>query len=303
MRFAILCLLSGPVLFCVPADGQTAKPDATGAAPRLQPGLRVPDRANGALPPLLSQTGAFKDTARLVPGDDLIPYDINVAFWSDRAAKMRWMVRPNADGKPAGKIAFRPAGEWSFPKGTVFVKHFELATDETRPELKRRLETRLLVCDADGGVYGAAYKWRADNSDADLLASNLTEAVAIKTAAGTKTQMWYYPGREDCLVCHTARAGLVLGVNTRQMNRDFDDPSGRAGNQLLAWNRLGLFEPALDEARLGDYPRLARADDPDAVWRTGPDRIWTPIAPTATAPAAPWPISTRATTRRSRNRT
>ena len=110
--------------------------------------------------------------------------------------------------------------------------------------------------------------------------------------------MWYYPGRQDCLVCHTARAGLVLGVNTRQMNRDFDDPSGRAGNQLLAWNRLGLFEPALDEARLGDYPRWRGPTTPDAVWRTGPDRIWTPIAPTATAPAAPWPISTRATTRR-----
>jgi uncharacterized repeat protein (TIGR03806 family) len=221
----------------------------------------MPESDKGALPARLSQTGAFQDTARLAPSDALIPYDINVPFWSDGAAKLRWMAMPGRNTAAAGKIEFRPTGEWSFPKGTVFVKHFELGTDDTRPEAKRRLETRLLVCGADGGVYGAAYKWRPDNSDADLLATNLTEAIVIRTAAGTRTQMWYYPSRQDCLVCHTARAGLVLGVKTRQMNRDFLYPSGRADNQLRAWNHLGLFDPPLDEACLPDYASLARADD------------------------------------------
>ena len=53
MRFAILCLLSGPVLFCTRAGGQAAKPDGIEASPRVQPGLHVPERANGALPPVL----------------------------------------------------------------------------------------------------------------------------------------------------------------------------------------------------------------------------------------------------------
>ena len=153
-------------------------------------------------PLLLSQTGAFRDTARLVASEGLIPYDLNVPFWSDGAAKRRWISVPQNE-----KIAFQERGPLGFPKGTVFVKHFEMAVDETHPEIKRRLETRLLVCDSNGGVYGVTYKWRPDNSDADLLTTNLSEPIVIKTATGTRTQTWYFPSRRDCLTCHAV--GLV----------------------------------------------------------------------------------------------
>ncbi|HTL73780.1 MAG TPA: hypothetical protein VL863_10795, partial [bacterium] len=225
--------------------------------------LQMPARADGVFPHLLSQTGAFADTTNLVPAAALTPYDLIVPFWSDGAEKSRWISVPSGE-----RIKFAVTGEWVFPKGTVFVKHFELATDATHPEQKRRLETRLLVCDADGGVYGATYKWRADSSDADLLETNLTEAITIRTATGMRKQEWYYPSRADCLTCHTANAGYVLGVKTRQLNRDFKYLSpGSAGvspaslstpgrqdasasglapvvtdNQLCAWNHLGLFD-------------------------------------------------------------
>ena len=99
------------------------------------------------------------------------------------------------------------------------------------PNELRRLETRLLVCNADGGVYGVVYKWRADLSDADLLETNLTESIPIRTAAGVRTQSWYYPSRKDCLDCHTANAGYVLGPKTRQLNRDYIYPSGVTDNE------------------------------------------------------------------------
>jgi len=207
--------------------------------------LRMPGRPDGPLPPLLSQTGAFKDTRQLVPSDGLIPYDLDVAFWSDGAHKLRWMALPE------GKIGFAPRGEWTFPAGTVFVKQFELATNESAPLQRRRLETRLLVRAANGSVYGATYKWRPDNSDADLLPTNLTENILIQTATGARTQSWYYPSREDCRTCHTDRAGLVLGVKTRQFNRDL----------LKEWNRLGLFDPPPSDAVLASCEFLARADD------------------------------------------
>ena len=220
-----------------------------------KPYLQMPERASGEIPRRLSQTGAFKNTPRLAPNDTLIPYNLIVSFWSDGAAKSRWI------SVPAEKIRFAPTGEWVFPKGTVFVKHFELATDETHPEIKRRLETRLLVCDAAGGVYGVCYKWRADNRDADLLETNLSETIAIKTATGTRTQVWYYPSRQDCLTCHTANAGYVLGVKTRQLNRDLVYPTGVADNELRTWNHLELFDAKLTEADVKNLPRLASGDD------------------------------------------
>lgn len=207
--------------------------------------LRMPDRPDGSLPPLLSQTGAFQDTRHMIARDGLIPYELNLSFWSDGAHKLRWMALPDA------KIVFAPHGEWKFPAGTVFVKLFELATNESQPLQRRRLETRLLVCAANGSVYGATYKWRPDNSDADLLTTNLTENILIQTATGTRTQTWYYPSREDCRTCHTDCAGGVLGVKTRQFNRDL----------ISAWNRLGLFDPSPTEAVLAPDDFLARPDD------------------------------------------
>jgi uncharacterized repeat protein (TIGR03806 family) len=223
--------------------------------PPAKPYLQMPALADGALPRLLSQTGAFKDTAALAPDDALIPYDLIVPFWSDGAVKTRFVSVTDE------KIKFAPTGEWVFPRGTVFVKTFSLATNELNPGSLRRLETRLLVCDSAGGVYGVTYKWRADNRDADLLETNLTEAISIQTATGVRTQQWYYPSRADCLTCHTANAGLVLGVKTRQLNRDFNYPSGVTDNELRAWNHIGLFDTNLDEADLKNFPKLAGIND------------------------------------------
>ena len=56
----------------------------------------------------------------------------------------------------------------------------------------------LLVRDSAGGVYGVTYKWRADESDADLLPTSVTEDIPIKTATGkVRHQTWYYPSRKD----------------------------------------------------------------------------------------------------------
>ena len=220
-----------------------------------QPYLRMPPRADGLIPPLLSQTGVFSDTAKRIVNPGLIPYDLNVAFWSDGADKSRWIAIP------PGQIDFSPSGEWRFPPGTVFVKNFELTTDAANPRSKRRLETRLLVRDADGGVYGVVYKWRRDGSEADLLPAGETETIQLNSPSGKSEQTWYYPSRQDCLTCHTANAGGVLGVKTRQLNRTFTYSSGIADNELRTLNHLGLFAPAITADELSALPSLAAAGD------------------------------------------
>ena len=218
--------------------------------------LNMPPTAGGKIPALLSQTGAFKDVRHLVPIAGLIPYELAIAFWSDGADKSRWIA------VPAGKIKFAPTGEWTFPKGTVFVKNFELPIDSADPGATHRLETRVLVCDSTGGVYGVVYKWRADHSDADLLTSSVTEDVPVKNASReVHDQTWYYPSRHDCLTCHNAGAGGVLGVKTRQMNHSFTYPSGVTDNELRAWNHIGLFAPSIRDEDIARFARLAPAGD------------------------------------------
>jgi uncharacterized repeat protein (TIGR03806 family) len=220
----------------------------------------MPQRETGKIPALLSQTGAFKNVQTLEVSGGLVPYDLNVSFWSDGAAKQRWVAVPdNSRG-----IQFSVNDPFGFPPGTVFVKHFEMATDPAHPEHRRRLETRLLVRDADGGVYGAAYRWRPDGSDAELVSDPQTESITIHTSAGPHQQTWYFPGRTDCRTCHTATAGGVLGPKARQLNRDLTYGDDRTLNQLLAWSRFGLFENPPAPHSLASIPHLTPATDTSA---------------------------------------
>jgi uncharacterized repeat protein (TIGR03806 family) len=207
-------------------------------------------------PALLSQVGAFTNLATLAPAPGLIPYDVNAPLWSDAADKYRWLAIPN-DGThntAAEKINFSPTNEWQFPAGSVFVKHFQLPADETNPNAVHRLETRFLIRDENGGVYGVTYKWRADGSDADLLPGGAEQEYLINTTSGVRTQLWTFPSRLDCISCHNANAKGVLGLKTHQLNGDTHYPlTGRTDNQLRTLGHLGMFSSDYQEAALATY--------------------------------------------------
>jgi hypothetical protein len=231
-------------------------------------GVLPPTSSAFAFPPVLSATGVFRDLQTLTPSDGLIPFAPNSALWTDGAVKSRWMAVPN-DGPPYlpnEQIGFAPVGEWSFPNGTVFVKQFDLIVNEATGQLKRQ-ETRLLVRDANGGVYGVTYKWRPDHSDADLLPGGLEEDVVITGANGaTRIQRYSYPSRAECLFCHNKQANYVLGAKTHQLNGDLTYPAtGRSDNQLRTLNHLGLLHPPQNEASFATYLRSVAVTDPKAT--------------------------------------
>lgn len=218
-----------------------------------------PPPPSRVMPKLLSETGVFSDLKNLTPADYLIPYSVNTPLWSDGAVKLRWMALPENT-----RIHFTPTGQWQFPSGTVFVKTFQLPVNDSNPKILRRLETRLLVRDTNGYVYGASYKWRSDNSDADLVTAGITEDIPVKTPGGIRIQHWFYPGRQDCLTCHTAVSGGVLGVKTGQLNGDFTYPDGVKDNQLREWNHLGLFDASLTEQDIPHLEKLVAVTDTSA---------------------------------------
>ena len=212
-------------------------------------GSTVPARAQAAANPALARlvtpsdwpatlagTGAFSDPALLVPGPAVLPYDINVPFWSDGAIKRRWFALPT----PGMRLGFRPEGNWDLPVGSVWIKHFDLQLVTGDPASARRIETRLLVRTGNG-VMGATYRWGDSRTDAMLVPEQgLEETFEIQTGGQRRTQRWRYPSREQCLRCHTAVAGFALGFNTPQLNRDCPDLA-LPRNQLARWNGEGRF--------------------------------------------------------------
>jgi hypothetical protein len=152
---------------------------------------------------------------------------------------------------------------WQVPEGTIFVKHFEMSLDETQPDVRRRLETRLLVAARGGTFYGVTYKWNADETDAEIVLEGETESLSLRGADGVEyEQPYFYPGPRDCNTCHTANSGYVLGLRTRQLNRDHQYRSDfPAINQLVAWSGWRFLDHGFDNTATMIAPRLANLAD------------------------------------------
>ena len=190
--------------------------------------------AGTPLPARLSDTGAFSNPGTMQPQPGIVAYDINTPFWSDHALKKRWFSVPSL----SQFIGFNSNGNWSFPNGTVWIKHFDLELTNGVASSTRRLETRFLVRNP-GGVYGLTYRWNAAQTDATLVGENgQDETFQIRDGAAVRTQIWRYPSRSECLTCHTPAGGLALGFNTYQLNRN---QNGGASNQILDLNQMGYF--------------------------------------------------------------
>jgi uncharacterized repeat protein (TIGR03806 family) len=192
-----------------PSNGDLLLADINGQVRRL-----VTQAVDTGFPATLSDTGLFDDVATLTPTAGLVAYDVNLPFWSDHAKKRRWFGMPALNTT----MAFSKEGSWATPAGTVWVKHFDIETTRGNPTTNRRLETRVLVRNAEG-AYGVSYRWNAGGTEATLAAEAGEEFNLSILVNGTPTnQLWRIPSRSECMTCHTAQAGHSLSFNTRQLN-------------------------------------------------------------------------------------
>jgi uncharacterized repeat protein (TIGR03806 family) len=210
------------------ADGEAYLFDLDGGTVhRLDPG----DGAGPAWATTLTETGCFADVPAHAFTDEVVPYEVNVPLWSDGADKTRGVVLPEgAQLAPDDD----PYAAWQLPGGSVAIKTF---TRQGAP-----LETRFLVKYSEEHWIGATYQW---NDDA-------TEAFLLDDRQISDQPAWIFPGRGDCLSCHTHAAGQVLGLTSAQLNR---------AGQLRSFSDLDLLAGELD-AR--DLPAMPALDDDSA---------------------------------------
>jgi len=195
----------------------------------------------GTIPVSLAATGCVNPADPTQPASGLIPYTVNAPFWSDGAAKERWIALPTGQN-----MAVAGDGDWTPPNGSILVKNFRLG-----PTL---VETRLLMHHTDGSWAGYSYQWNDAQTDATLVTGGATKTWG--------TQTWIYPSEAGCLQCHSAAAGRALGLETQQMNRNFTYPAtGRTANQVATLNSIGTLTPPItdDPATLPALPDPAGA--------------------------------------------
>jgi uncharacterized repeat protein (TIGR03806 family) len=202
-------------------DGQLYKiVDGGGGAP--SPGPPVPN--------LLSATGCVNPQNPALPASGLVPYEPAAPFWSDNATKERWLAIPNSTS-----IGVGGDGDFSFPNGTVLMKHFRLNN--------QLVETRLFMRHPDGDWAGYTYEWNAQRTDATLVVGGKTVTVG--------SQSWIFPSGNDCLTCHTTAAGFSLGLEAAQLNRNLTYAStGRTANQLRTLDAITMFTAPLGDPAL-----------------------------------------------------
>lgn len=196
----------------------------------------------------------------------IYPYAPQGQLWSDGSVKSRYFALPGLD-----QINYTASGGWDFTEGSVLVKNFSLPLDMRDPGTAQRIETRLMVRNG-GQWHGFSYEWNEAQTDAALLTGARQRTFSIIDEHGNpESYDWHYPSRNECFICHTAQAGVVLGLNTAQMNHDFAYPdSGVTDNQLRAFEHVDLFSAPLPEP-LGDLPS---SPDPYDTSRSLHDRVF-----------------------------
>jgi len=148
-------------------------------------------------PRQLSQTGCIDTSDPQTPLPWLLPYELNLPFWSDGADKQRLVAVPPDDRARVDDSA-STQGLIQWPVGTVLVKSFE--------HEGALVETRLLVRDGDGWA-GYGYAWDDDGTDATLVEHETVRAG------------WIYPGLRGCPACHTDESAGPLGTTAAQLAR------------------------------------------------------------------------------------
>jgi len=202
----------------------------------------------------LSHFGIFSGSmANLTPSAQFQTYNIASPLFTDYAEKLRLIKIPAGT-----KLQTQGDGLMQFPDGTVIAKTFYYYNDVSNPSLgKRIIETRLLQLTS--GVWNVStYKWRDDQSDADLVkATGDTVEVNWKDATGAPKQINYQiPSLADCKSCHDSKGDIEpIGLKARNLNFNIS-VHGNSVNQLTYLSSLNKLSSSGTISSVPNYDDL-----------------------------------------------
>lgn len=211
-----------------------------------------------SIPKLISGTGMYKNISTKEINADVIPFEVNTPLWTDGAFKQRYIAIPSG----TAVIYDDTAHTYAYPDRAMVIKNFSVDTIPGNVASRILFETRFSGVRIVAGKekwYLWTYRWRLDQTDADLVANEGESATVRVYNNGTGNppflKKWHFPSKVQCAACHRVQSTggrTVLAFFTAQLNKPL--AANPSVNQLDRLFQLGVLK-----MKTGDKPDFSKS--------------------------------------------
>ena len=183
----------------------------------------------------LSEYNFFSNSINQLPSEQVVPYELITALFSDYTDKHRFVYVPN--GMTA---AYNDDEVFDFPVGTALIKTFSYQKADGSELL---LETRLLL-HKDNGWDALTYVWDMNNGDAYLALGGKTIDVRNVIIPSDSNYIRYrVPNKNQCKECHLKNDAIEpIGPKPRNINKQIVYNDDVIRNQIDHWTAIEILQ-------------------------------------------------------------
>ena len=183
----------------------------------------------------LSEYNFFSNSINQLPSEQVVPYELITALFSDYTDKHRFVYVPN--GMTA---AYNDDEVFDFPVGTALIKTFSYQKADGTELL---LETRLLL-HKDNGWDALTYVWDMNKGDAYLALGGKTIDVRnVITPSDSNYIRYRVPNKNQCKECHLKNDAIEpIGPKPRNINKQIVYNDDVIRNQIDHWTAIEILQ-------------------------------------------------------------
>lgn len=183
----------------------------------------------------LSEYNFFSNSINQLPSEQVVPYELITALFSDYTDKHRFVYVPN--GMTA---AYNHDEVFDFPVGTALIKTFSYQKADGTELL---LETRLLL-HKDNGWDALTYVWDMNKGDAYLALGGKTIDVRnVITPSDSNYIRYRVPNKNQCKECHLKNDAIEpIGPKPRNINKQIVYNDDVIRNQIDHWTAIEILQ-------------------------------------------------------------